>query len=77
MQGAGPGGALQGYMKPNPNSKFMNLCVGNAVELASMRQEARMRIKEEYYNFRDRMTLLYGREPSFSSKLSITFSIGR
>ena len=59
MKGAGPAGALDGYLKPTSNSKFMKLFVGAAVDVTSQRQENRLKIKEEYYSFRDRATLTY------------------
>ena len=61
IQGAGPGGDLYGYMTPREarRSRFLKLFVGGAVELSSVRQEARLRLKEEYYRFRDRNTLVY------------------
>ncbi len=59
IQGAGPGGDMNGYMKPAPVGRFLKLFVGGAVEINSVRQEARLRIKEEYYQFRDRNTLVY------------------
>jgi len=60
LQGAGPGGDLFGYMQPAfQHSRFLKLFVGGAVEINSVRQEARLRLKEEYYQFRDRNTLVY------------------
>ena len=59
MRGAGPAGALDGYLKPPRNGKFMKLFLGGAVELASQRQENRLKVKEEYYSFRDSSTLTY------------------
>ena len=54
-----PAGALDGYLKPPKNGTFMKLFLGGAVELASQRQENRLKVKEEYYAFRDRSTLTY------------------
>ena len=59
MKGAGPAGALDGYLKPPRNGKFLSLLMGNAVDVTSQRQENRLRIKEEYYSFRDRSTFTY------------------
>lgn len=59
MRGTGPAGALDGYLKPPRNGKFMKLFLGGAVEVASQRQENRLKVKEEYYSFRDRSTLTY------------------
>ena len=59
MKGAGPAGALDGYLKPPPNGKFMKLFLGAAVDVTSQRQENRLKIKEEYYSFRDRATVTY------------------
>ena len=60
IQGAGPGGDLYGYMKPKTtHSRFLRLFVGGAVEINSVRQEARLRLKEEYYHFRDQNTVVY------------------
>ena len=59
MRGTGPAGALDGYLKPPKNGTFMKLFLGGAVELASQRQENRLKVKEEYYAFRDRSTLTY------------------
>jgi hypothetical protein len=56
---AGPAGALDGYLKPTPNGKFMKLFLGGAVDVTSQRQENRLKIKEEYYTFRDGATLTY------------------
>ena len=59
MKGAGPAGALDGYLKPLPNSKFLKLFLGAAVDVTSQRQENRLKIKEEYYEFRDKSTYAY------------------
>lgn len=59
IAGAGPGGDMYGYMKPAPVGRFLKFFVGGAVEINSARQEARLRLKEEYYQFRDRNTLVY------------------
>ena len=59
MKGAGPAGALDGYLKPRPNSKFLKLFLGAAVDVTSQRQENRLKIKEEYYEFRDKSTYAY------------------
>jgi len=57
MKGAGPAGALDGYLKPPPHGAFMRLFLGAAVDVTSQRQESRLKIKEEYYSFRDKGTL--------------------
>ena len=60
LQGGGPGGDLYGYMKPAiTHSRFLKLFIGGAVEINSVRQESRLRLKEEYYQFRDRNTIVY------------------
>ena len=58
MKGTGPAGALDGCLKP-PATASSSLLMGNAVDVTSQRQENRLRIKEEYYSFRDRSTFTY------------------
>lgn len=65
MKGAGPAGALDGYLKPPRNGKFMHLFLGGAVDVTSQRQENRLKVKEEYYSFRDKSTLTYLAWPIF------------
>ena len=59
MKGAGPAGALDGYLKPPKNGAFMRLFLGAAVDVTSQRQENRLKVKEEYSSFRDRSTVTY------------------
>lgn len=59
MRGTGPAGALDGYLKPPRNGKFMSLFLGAAVDVTSQRQENRLKVKEEYYSFRDKSTVPY------------------
>lgn len=59
MRGTGPAGALDGYLKPPKNGKFMKLFLGKAVDVTSQRQENRLKVKEEYYSFRDKSTVPY------------------
>jgi len=59
MRGTGPAGALDGYLKPPKNGKFMKLFLGGAVDVCSQRQENRLKVKEEYYSFRDSSTITY------------------
>ena len=42
MKGAGPAGALDGYLKPPRNGKFMHLFLGGAVDVTSQRQSNRL-----------------------------------
>ena len=65
MKGAGPAGALDGYLKPPKNGAFMRLFLGAAVDVTSQRQENRLKVKEEYYSFRDRSTVTYTLWPLF------------
>lgn len=56
LVGSGPGGDLRGLMAPPPSGPFVELMLGAATRLQLSRPEARLRLKEEYYAFRDRTT---------------------
>jgi len=59
LVGSGPGGDLRGLMKPPPAGPFMNLMLGNCTRVQLWRPEARLRLKESYYSFRDDTTVLH------------------
>ena len=59
LVGSGPGGDLRGLMKPPPPGRFMNLMLGNATRVQLWRTEARLRLKEDYYAFRDDTTAFH------------------
>jgi hypothetical protein len=56
LVGSGPGGDLRGLMAPPSSGPFVELMLGAAARLQLSRPEARLRLKEEYYAFRDRTT---------------------
>ena len=56
LVGSGPGGDLRGLMAPPPSGPFVELMLGAGARLQLSRPEARLRLKEEYYAFRDRTT---------------------
>lgn len=57
--GSGPGGDLRGLLKPPPAGPFMHLMLGKATRVQLWRPEARLRLKECYYAFRDETTTLH------------------
>ena len=59
MNGGGPGGDLRGMTKPPPSGPYLSLMLGPATNVQLSRTEARLRLKEEYYEFRDYTTPIY------------------
>ena len=59
FDGAGPGGQLGGFVTPAKHSRFIKYLLGSAVNLVSRKTEERMRLKEEYVNFRETQTISY------------------
>jgi len=59
FDGAGPGGQLGGFITPAKHSRFIKYLLGSAVNLVSRKTEDRMRLKEEYVNFRETQTISY------------------
>ena len=59
FDGAGPGGQLGGFVVPPKHGKFIGFILGSAVNLVSRKHEQRLKLKEEYVTFRDKLTLMY------------------
>ena len=59
FDGTGPGGQLGGFVTPAKHSRFIKHLLGSAVNLVSLSQNERMRLKEDYVNFRETQTISY------------------
>jgi hypothetical protein len=59
FNGNGPGGQLGGFITPTKHGKFISYFLGSAVNLVSRKTEDRLRLKEDYVNFRQNCTIMY------------------
>lgn len=64
LLGSGPGGDLRGLLAPPPPGRFVVMMLGSATPLQLQRPEARLKLREDYYAFRDRTNPLHCLFPS-------------
>lgn len=59
LHGSGPGGDLRAHLPPANRGYFLRLMVGKEANVQSVMPEERLRLKEEYYEYRDQTSLIY------------------